>query len=125
MKKKKDETVVECFERRKNEIKQQRIRREEKLKRDIESGLVNGVLYPNGSYIVYKPKGIQNQHDTRKLVEEVTKIMDRFEEMGHGRICPINGKWMLQIRGKHLRRLLKKMPNVKQKGRYLVQEKEN
>jgi hypothetical protein len=38
------------------------------------------------------------------------------------RECGINGMHQLQIRGKHLRRLLKKMPNVTQVGRKLIEK---
>ena len=76
-------------------------------------------------YIQPKPsKRIKNWYDTRTLVTRVTEIFDRTEATYGCRVCHINEKWQLQIRGKHLRRLLKAMPNVKQVGRMLVEERE-
>lgn len=94
----------------------------EKLRRRIELGYVKGKVLPNGSAHQTSPKGIQHWYDTRTLVIKVTEIFDRNEENSGRRICHINGKWQLQIRGKHLRRLLKAMPKVKQIGRMLVEE---
>lgn len=95
----------------------------ERLRRRIELGYIKGKVYPDGT-ISYQtsPKGIQHWHDTRTLVRLVTEAFDRNESAYGRRICHINGKWQLQIRGKHLRRLLKAMPNVKQVGRMLVEE---
>lgn len=93
-----------------------------RTKRKIERGTIRGEITPSGVTIVRKPKGIQHWYSTRELIEKVTSQMDSWE-MTHGtRVCHINGKWQLQIRGKHLRRLLKAMPNVKQKGRVLIEE---
>lgn len=112
----------EKFKERIEEVRLIRLEKDQKIIRDINSGLINGKVYSNGHYVIYGTKGIQNYYDTRTLVEKVTSIMDNWEKSHGVRKCPINGKWMLQIRGKHLRRLLKKMPNVKQHGRYLVEK---
>ena len=104
-------------------VKKKRVAESKRTKRRIECGVINGKVYDNGSYVIYGKKGIQNWYDTRTLIEMVTKNMDRFEELGHGRVCYINGRHQLQIRGKHLRRLLKKMPNVRQVGRKLIEVK--
>ena len=95
------------------EVKERRRKSQERLLRRIAIG-----------YVQPKPsKGIQNWYDTRTLTTKVTEIFDRNEVVYGRRVCWINGKWQLQIRGKHLRRLLKAMPNVKQVGRMLVEEK--
>jgi hypothetical protein len=106
------------------EAKEKRASNAERLRRRIELGYIKGKVYPDGR-ISYQtsPKGIQNWYDTRTLVRLVTEAFDRNETVYGRRICHINGKWQLQIRGKHLRRLLKAMPNVKQVGRMLVEEK--
>ena len=95
----------------------------ERLRRRIELGYIKGKVHPDGR-ISYQtsPKGIQHWYDTRTLVRLVTEAFDRNEKTFGRRVCHINGKWRLQIRGKHLRRLLKAMPNVKQVGRMLVEE---
>ncbi len=105
------------------EIQAKRAAQYERKKRLIEMGYIKGVALPDGSFIAASPKGIQNWHDTRTLVKRVTEAFDRNEKAGSGRICWINNRHQLQIRGKHLRRLLKAMPNVKQVGRKLVEEK--
>jgi hypothetical protein len=120
----------EYWQKKADEIRQRRLRREEKLKSDIRDGVVRGTVktytLTNGktAEIVRKwePKGIQNWYSTRELVERVTEIMNRNEKATGRRVCHINGRWQLQIRGKHLRRLLKKMPNVRQQGRTLIEE---
>ena len=94
-----------------------------KLKRDIESGVVRGKVLKNGGVSLWKPKGIQSWYSTRELKELVEKQFDKFERTTGKRYCPINNKYQLQIGGKHLRRLLKAMPNVKQEGSYLVERK--
>jgi hypothetical protein len=104
-------------------VRRRRLAEEQRKKRLVEMGYINGKVYPNGMVATFSPKGIQNWYDTRTLVKRVTEAFDRNEKAGSGRICWINGKWQLQIRGKHLRRLLKAMPNVKQVGRKLVEEK--
>jgi hypothetical protein len=48
--------------------------------------------------------------------------MNMMEAALGERYCPINGKWQLQIRGKHMRRLLKAKPEWKQVGRKIVEE---
>lgn len=105
---------IERLEQFRAEMKERRRKAREHLHRRIAMG-----------YIQPKPsKGIKNWYDTRTLVTRVTEIFDRNEATYGRRECRINGKWQLQIRGKHLRRLLKAMPNVKQVGRMLVEEKE-
>jgi hypothetical protein len=99
-----------------------RLQNSERLKRRAEMGYVNGKVLPNGIAVTTSPKGIQNWYTTRELMERVTKYFDRNEALSGRRVCHINGRWQLQIRGKHLRRLLKAMPNVKQVGRMLVEE---
>lgn len=106
------------FIRKINEI---RNRKKSRDRRRMEMGYDGWQKRPDGSFYKHTPKGIQNWHDTRTLVSEVTRVMDRNESAGYGRYCSINNKWQLQIRGKHLRRLLKKMPNVKQVGRKLIE----
>ena len=104
---------IERLEQLSAEIKERRRKAQERLLRRIAMG-----------YVQPKPsKGIKNWYDTRTLVTRVTEIFDRNEAVYGRRVCHINGKWQLQIRGKHLRRLLKAMPNVKQVGRMLVEEK--
>lgn len=110
-------------------MKAKRERQRQRLIRDIEDGVVRGKiikrkLLTKEVTIVKKwePKGIQNYYSTRELVKRVNKIMDQTERNCGERFCYINGKWQLQIRGKHLRRLKKHMPGLKQVGRKLVQE---
>lgn len=105
------------------EANQKRLQNAERLKRRVEMGYINGKVHSNGVVTTTSPKGIQNWYDTRTLVKLVTESFDRNEKYGGRRVCYINGKWRLQIRGKHLRRLLKAMPNVKQIGSMLVEEK--
>ena len=111
------------LKRKLEEAKKRQIDSRARLKRRIEMGYINGEVYPNSVIIALKSKGIQYWYDTRTLVKYVTEAFDRNEAGGFGRVCWINGKWQLQIRGKHLRRLLKAMPKVKQVGRKLVEEK--
>lgn len=106
--------------RKVNEIRE---RRKSRNRRRMELGYDGWQKREDGSFFKHTPKGIQNWYDTRTLVKLVTEIMDRNEANGRGRICYINKKWQLQIRGKHLRRVLKAMPNVKQVGRMLLEEK--
>jgi hypothetical protein len=101
---------------------QKRLQNAERLKRRVELGYINGRVHSNGVVTTTSPKGIQSWYTTRELMERVTKYFDRNEALSGRRVCHINGKWQLQIRGKHLRRLLKAMPNVKQLGRMLVEE---
>jgi hypothetical protein len=102
---------------------QKRVENVARRKRRIEMGYENGKILPNGVAVITSPSGIQHWYDTRTLVKLVTEAFDRNEKVSGRRVCHINGKWRLQIRGKHLRRLLKAMPNVKQIGRMLVEEK--
>lgn len=104
------------------EANRKRTENAEKLRRRVELGYIKGKIHPNGVVETNTPKGIQNWYDTRTLVKMVTARFDLNESTGGRRVCHINGKWQLQIRGKHLRRLLKAMPNVKQVGRMLVEE---
>jgi hypothetical protein len=89
--------------------------------RRIEMGYETATILPNGAFSKRSPKGFV-PYSTRHLADEVREIMDRSEKAGGRRVCHINGKHQLQIRGKHLHRLLKKMPNVRQVGRSLVEE---
>lgn len=91
----------------------------EKLKRHIEMGYIDGYIHESGAIIVRKNKKYI-PYSTRELVTRVTEAFDRREKFDGKRICYINGKWQLQIRGKHLRRLLKAMPHVENRGRSLV-----
>ena len=95
------------------EAKKRRLLNQKRLLRRVAMG-----------YVQPKPsKGIQHWYDTRTLVKRVTERFDLNEKVSGRRVCHINGRHQLQIRGKHLRRLLKAMPNVKQIGRMLVEEK--
>lgn len=105
---------LEQLEQLSAKMKERRRRAREHLPRRIAMGYIQ----PKSS------KRIENWYDTRTLVTRVTEIFDHNEATYGRRVCHINGKWQLQIRGKHLRRLLKAMPNVKQVGRMLVEEKE-
>jgi plasmid maintenance system killer protein len=64
--------------------------------------------------VIAKPKKnkIKNWMTTRQLKDEVEKRLNDFGSIR------INSKWCLQIRGKHMRRLKKKM-KIKQVGRYI------
>jgi hypothetical protein len=104
------------------EIQAKRYAKYQRKKRLVEMGYINGLVHLNGSVQTFSPKGIQHWYDTRTLVKRVTEAFDRNEGGRFGRVCWINGMHQLQIRGKHLRRLLKAMPNVKQVGRKLVEE---
>ena len=106
------------FIRKINEIRE---RKKSRDRRRMELGYDGWQKRPDGSYFKSTPKGIQNWYDTKTLVKLVTERMDRNEKVDGKRVCHINGKWQLQIRGKHLRRLLKAMPNVKQVGRKLIE----
>lgn len=105
------------------EANQKRAANAEKLRRRVEMGYVKGKIHSNGVVETNTSKGIQHWYDTRTLITLVTKQFDIHEALDGRRVCYINKKWQLQIRGKHLRRLLKAMPNVKQIGRMLVEEK--
>jgi hypothetical protein len=106
------------------EAKQRRAANYDKLRRRVEMGYVNGKVLSNGGIMLSSPKGIQNWYTTRQLIEKVVKIFDRNEALIGRRVCHINGKWQLQIRGKHLRRLLKAKPEWKQVGRQIVEVKD-
>ena len=110
-----DQLVKEAQEKRK--------RNEERLRRRMELGYDGWQKRPDGSLFKTTPKGIQNWYDTKTLVRLVTEAFDRNTIVNDRQVCYINGKWQLQIRGKHLRRLLKAMPDVKQEGRMLVEYK--
>lgn len=111
------------LKQRVKDIQAKRYAEYQRKKRLIEMGYISGLVHPNGMVQTFLPKGIQHWHNTRTLVKRVTEAFDRNEKAGSGRICWINNRHQLQIRGKHLRRLLKAMPNVKQVGRKLVEEK--
>lgn len=96
------------------QAKEARKRAEAKRRRAIESGMIKGGVKKNRVWWSTEPKGIQNWYDTRTLIEKVTR---EIEIKGY---CLINKKHCLQIRGKHLRRLLKKMPHLEQRGNKLV-----
>lgn len=94
----------------------------DRLKRRIEMGYVNGKVHANGA-IEHKVgrKGFI-PYTTRQLVNEIRAAMDRNEGHDGRRVCYINGRYRLQVRGKDLRRVLKAMPNVRQVGRSLVED---
>lgn len=102
-----------------------RTRNIDRLKRRVEMGYVSGKILPNGVVCQTSPKRIQHWYDTGTLVKKVSEQFDRNERISGYRICHINNKWQLQIRGKHLRRLLKAMPNVMCIGRTLVEQSNN
>lgn len=114
----------EQLEQLSTKVKEKRRRQSDRLRCHIEMGYVKGRVHSNGVIETFGSKGIQHWYDTRTLVRRVTEKFDLNETVSGRRVCHINGKWQLQIRGKHLRRLLKAMPNVKQVGRMLVEEKE-
>lgn len=107
------------------EANEKRAAAAEKRRRHVELGYIKGKIHPNGVVETNTQKGIQHWYDTRTLVKMVTEKFDIHEALDGRRVCYINKKWQLQIRGKHLRRLLKAMPNVKQVGRMLVEESKN
>jgi hypothetical protein len=90
---------------------------EDKKRRLIELGYVKGRILRNGKAVIDKPKGIQHWYSTRELKN---KVEERLEIFPDG--MRINGEHLLQIRGKHMRRLKKKM-KIKQVGRYIVRTK--
>jgi hypothetical protein len=96
---------------------------QDKLRRHVELGYIKGEIRPDSVFLTRSPKGIQNWYDTRTLIRLVSERMDMMEAAFGQRYCPINGKWQLQIRGKHKRRLLKAKPEWKQFGRKIVEEK--
>ena len=99
-------------------------REQSRRKRRMELGYDGWQQRADGSFFKRTPKGIQNWYDTKTLVKLVSERMDRSESaFGGKRECHINGKWMLQIRGKHMRRLLKAKPEWKQVGRKIVEVK--
>jgi hypothetical protein len=77
-------------------------------------------ILTNGARFTHSPKKIQHWYNTKELETRVLEAFDRNEKYFKRRICFINNEYQLQIRGKHLRRLLKAMPYVKQIGRTLV-----
>lgn len=108
-------TPEEAEKLRKREL-QRRVRR-------MQLGYDGWKQRPDGSFWKHTPKGIQHWHDTKTLVKLVTEKFESYESDDGVQVCHINGRHQLQIRGKHLRRLLKAMPDVKQVGRKLVREK--
>ena len=115
--------MSDYLEQRIKDIQAKRYAEYQRKERLVEMGYINGLVHLNGAVQTFSPKGIQHWYDTRTLVMRVTEAFDRNEKGGSGRVCWINSRHQLQIRGKHLRRLLKTMPNVKQIGRKLVEEK--
>jgi hypothetical protein len=89
---------------------EKRARVEAKRQRMID----NGIITPSHKK---SPKKIQHWYSTRVLKEWAE---ERFKLFDNGPIR-INCKWVMQIRGKHLRRLKKKM-KIKQVGRNLVRD---
>jgi len=117
---------IAYYEKRAKIIGDRIQRRRQKTLADIRDGVIKGkiVKTSKGEHpIVWHPKGIQHYYDTRTLINMVEDRMDRIEAYNGQRYCPINGRWMLQIRGKHLRRLLKARPDWKQVGRRIVDTK--
>lgn len=106
------------------QVNERREREKARRRRRMELGYDGWQKRDDGSFFKCTPKGIQHWYDTRTLVKRVTERFNLNEAASGRRVCHINGKWQLQIRGKHLRRLLKAMPNVKQVGRMLIEEKE-
>jgi hypothetical protein len=104
------------FEVRIAQIEAKRKRQADALQRRIKMGYIKNIseFYAPHS----KGKGIKNWYTTRQLAEKVEEGLERTD--GNLRI---NGKWNLQIRGKHMRRLKKKM-KIKQVGRYIVRNEE-
>lgn len=103
------------------QARERRAQREARLRRHIEMGYEpNGRIRDDGGIVLTTTKGY-TPYSTPELVARVRAIMDRFEAAHGERRCPINNRHQLQIRGKHLRRLLKAMPNVRQVGRALVE----
>jgi len=97
--------------------KEQRKKTLEKNKRHIVMGYINGKILKNGAILITEPKGIQHWFDTRTLVKMVNDAFQR-----NNGVCHVNKKWQLQIRGKHLRRLLKAMPEVEYKSGILIRK---
>lgn len=103
------------------QVRARRAAADARKRRHIELGYIPGKIHANGAISIRVPfKGFK-PHSTRQLVNAVKERMDRSEASGGRRICPINNKHQLQIRGKDLRRLLKAMPGVRQEGRALIQ----
>ena len=92
----------------------------QRLKRHIEMGYVAGKILPSGAIQTTSRKGFVPMA-TRDLVAAVRALMVRSESYDGRRVCHINNKHQLQIRGKDLRRLLKAMPGVSQVGRMLIE----
>lgn len=111
----------EYWDERLAQARARRAAADARLRRHIETGRVKGEILSSGAISRHAPKGFV-PYSTRELVTRVTEIMDRNERSLGRRICHINGRWQLQIRGKDLRRLLKAMPRVRQVGRALVEE---
>lgn len=79
-----------------------------------QRAIANGTLVSSHKV---SPKKIQHWYSTRILKDWVEERMALFDD---GRVR-INCKWVMQIRGKHMRRLKKKM-KIKQVGRYIVRD---
>lgn len=88
-------------------------KKRERAEAKHQRAIANGTL---ASSHKVSSKKIQHWYSTRILKEKVEERL----ELHDGRVR-INGKWNLQIRGKHMRRLKKKM-KIKQVGRYIVRD---
>lgn len=115
----------EHYQRLAADFSAKRKRREQRLIEDIESGLVPGRVtrMRNGAVSIHVYRRRYTPYDTRTLVKLVTEAFERNEAAGRGRICWINSnRGGLQIKGKHLTRLKKKLPGLTQSGNILRQD---
>lgn len=115
-------TNINAFTQMAEQAAERRAKHRATLARRIAAGRIDGKILDNGAIAITKPKGYK-PYSTRTLVNEIKQKMDISEASGDRRICHINGKWQLQVHGKDLRRVLKAMPNVRQEGRALVEDK--
>jgi hypothetical protein len=92
------------------------------LKRRIEMGYIEGEVHSDGHFSYKTGRKGFVPYSTRTLVTKIREAMDRHETHDGRRICHINRRHCLQVRGKHLRRVLKAMPNIRQEGRTLVEQ---
>lgn len=102
------------------DVEERRMRAMNKLRRHILYGYEKGSITPSGVVIIKRPKGIQNWYNTKELISKIEHNMGRLVDSCGRPYCPINGRWQLQVRGKHLNRVLKKRPHWKQMGRRIV-----
>jgi len=115
-------TNINTFMQTDEQAKERRAKHRATLARRIAAGRIEGKILENGAIVTTAPKGYR-PYPTRTLVNEIKRKMDLSEASGGRRICHINGKWQLQVRGKDLRRVMKAMPGLRQEGRALVQDK--